>query len=132
MIVMLFVAQLLITSPAVAGELASAGNARCRILAVDEKVVVSVRSFDPRPPFASAVARIKTVFDEAVERITISLRGVRMAVGRVMRSFTVFMLGSRAFGTARPFNLSSTGPAGRGHNPDLEMMGGYVGWSFSL
>jgi hypothetical protein len=32
----------------------------------------------------------------------------------------------------RFFHLSNNGRAGKDHNPDLEMMGGYVGWSFSF
>lgn len=30
------------------------------------------------------------------------------------------------------FHLSNKGRAGRDHNPDLEMMGAYAGWSFSF
>ena len=32
----------------------------------------------------------------------------------------------------RFFHLSNNGREGKDHNPDLEMMGGYVGWSFSF
>lgn len=28
------------------------------------------------------------------------------------------------------FHLSNDGRAGKDHNPDLEMMGGYLGWPF--
>ena len=32
----------------------------------------------------------------------------------------------------RFFHLSNNGREGKDHNPDLEMMGGYFGWSFSF
>lgn len=91
MITMLFVAHLFASSPLVLDAVATPNHPHCCVLATGS----------PLASLADAAAQMRTSFEAATTRLTASVNGIRIVVGRVMRLFTASMLGSRAFSGAR-------------------------------